>query len=490
MSETTQTELNFIGGNWVAALEGRTYQRFNPYDQSLVATYQDSGAEDVDRAVDAARRAFDTGPWPRMQARERGGVLKRAAALVRARADALADTMTREVGQPRTEQLKMIAGAADSLDYYGGLVMERRDQAISGQRQDALGLILKEPVGVVGSLTAWNAPLSLTHKACPGLAAGCTIVTKPAHQSAGATLALGRIFEEAGLPPGALNIVTSARDNGAVAGQAIAGHEYVDMVTFTGSSATGKAVMRAAANNLKRVKLELGGKSPNIVFADAESLEHTAAAVAKGIFRLAGQSCQAGSRLLVQESAKDEFMERLLKHVQAVKLGDPFAPDTVCGPLVSEDQLRRVQSFIETGKSESRLRMGGNRPDRADLQRGFFLEPTVFDQVSPQARIAKEEAFGPVLSVLTFKDEEEAIALANATAFGLVAGCWTSNLNTAMRVARAVTSGIVWVNCYRDDPPLKYMPTGFRKQSGIGAEMGPEGLDVFLDTKSVMIRIG
>jgi acyl-CoA reductase-like NAD-dependent aldehyde dehydrogenase len=191
----------------------------------------------------------------------------------------------------------------------------------------------------------------------------------------------------------------------------------------------------------------------------------------------------------LQESVKDEFMELLLRHVQAVKLGDPFAPDTVCGPLVSDIQLQRVQSFVDTGMSEGRLLTGGKRPARVDLQRGFFLEPTVFDQVAPEARIAREEAFGPVLSVLTFKDVDQAIALANGTPFGLVAGCWTTNLNTAMRVARSVTSGIVWVNCYRDDPPLKFMPTGFRKQSGIGAEMGPEGLETFLETKSVMIRL-
>ncbi|HSW16845.1 MAG TPA: aldehyde dehydrogenase family protein [Ramlibacter sp.] len=485
----TLTHKNFIGGKWVAAASGETYERRNPFDQSLVASYQDSDEHDVALAVDAAREAFDHGPWPRMSAFDRAAVLRRAAALVRQRKDSLADTMTREVGQPRVEMLKGVASAADALDFYAGLVTERRDEAIAGQRQDAIGMVLKEPVGAVGSLTAWNAPLSLTHKACPGLAAGCVVVTKPAHQSSGAVIELARIFEEAGLPPGALNVVTSARENGAIVGQAIAASDRLDMVTFTGSSATGKAVMRAAANNLKRVKLELGGKSPNIVFADAQSLDHTAAAVAKGIFRLAGQSCQAGSRLLVQESVKDEFMELLLKHVAAVKLGDPFHADTICGPLVSQDQLQRVSAFVERGTSEARLVCGGKRPDREDLRQGFFLEPTVFDQVAPNARIAQEEAFGPVLSVLTFKDEEDAIRIANGTIFGLVAGCWTTKLDTAMRVARALRSGIVWVNCYRDDAPLKYMPTGFRKQSGIGSEMGPEGLEAFLDTKSVMIRL-
>ncbi|WP_168226771.1 aldehyde dehydrogenase family protein [Rhodoferax sediminis] len=489
MAEATTPSQNFIDGKWVNAVNGGTYQRHNPFDQSLVATYQDSDERDAADAIDAARQAFDKGPWSRKSAAERGAVLRRAASLMRDRAQTLADTMTREVGQPKSEMLRAVAGAADALDYYAGLIVERRDEAIGGQRRDAIGMILKEPVGVVGSLTAWNAPLSVTHKACPGLAAGCTVVIKPAHQSSGAVVQFARILEEAGLPPGAFNVVTSARENGAVVGQAIAASDKVDMVTFTGSSATGKAVMRAAAGNLKRVKLELGGKSPNIVFADAASLDHTASVVAKGIFRLAGQSCQAGSRVLVQESVKEEFVELLLKHVAAARMGDPFAEDTMCGPLVSEDQLRRVESYIEAGKSSARLIHGGKRPDRADLRGGFFLEPTIFDQVGADSRIAQEEIFGPVLSILTFKDVEHAIAIANCTIFGLVAGCWTTNLDTAMNVARAVRSGIVWVNCFRDDSPLKYMPTGFQKQSGIGAEMGPEGLEAFLVTKSIMIKL-
>ena len=489
MTDGAMARKNFIGGKWVNALGGETYERRNPFDQSLVATYQDGDERDAELAIDAARAAFDHGPWPHKTATERGEVLRRAAALVRQGSGALADLMTREVGQPRTEQLAMVGGAADALDYYAGLIVGRRDEAVSGQRDDAIGLVIKEPIGVVGSLTAWNAPLSLTHKTCPGLAAGCTVVIKPAHHSSGAVVEFARILEEAGLPPGAFNVVTSARDNGAVVGQAIAASEKVDMITFTGSSATGKAVMRAAANNLKRVKLELGGKSPNIVLADVHSLDIASAAVARGVVRMAGQSCQAGSRLLIQESIKDQFMERLLVHIASATLGDPFSPQTTCGPLVSEVQLKRVDSYVDLGRASARLVTGGRRSDRADLQAGFFFEPTVFDRVEPDARIAKEEVFGPVLSVLTFKDVDEAIRLANSTIFGLVAGCWTTNLTTAIKVARTVSAGVVWVNCYRDDQPLKYMPTSFRKQSGIGAEMGPEGLDAFLEMKSVIIKL-
>ncbi|KWF20563.1 aldehyde dehydrogenase family protein [Burkholderia pseudomultivorans] len=489
MSEVTVYR-NYIDGRWSDALSGDTYERRNPYDQTLTGIYQDSDDRDTEAAIDAARTAFDRGAWPRWTAAERSAVMRRGAAAMRDQADSLADIMTREVGQPRTQQLKAVASAADALDYYANLIVERRDDAVSGQRLDAIGLVLKEPVGVVGSLTAWNAPLSLTHKACPGMAAGCTVVVKPAHQSAGAVIRFAQIMEEAGLPKGVLNVVTSARDNGAVVGQAIARSEKVDMVTFTGSSTTGKAVMRAASANLKRVKLELGGKSPNIVFADVRSIEQTAAAVVQGIFRLAGQSCQAGSRLLIQESIKDEFMAHLARHVAAVKLGDPFDPATMCGPLVSEAQLRRVESYVEIGRAEARLLTGGKRPDGEALRRGFFFEPTVFDDVEPTARIATEEVFGPVLSVTSFTDEDHAIELANATPFGLVTGCWTTNLETAMKVSRSVVAGMVWVNCYRDNPPLRYMPTAFRKQSGIGAEMGPEGLDAFLELKSVMIQHG
>ncbi|MFT3816527.1 MAG: aldehyde dehydrogenase family protein [Rubrivivax sp.] len=488
--ESTEARRNFIGGEWLPSATGEVYERRNPFDQSLAGIYQDSGPEDAARAIGAARQAFDHGPWPRLPAAERAAVLQRAAALLRERAPRIADTMAREVGQPRSEQLKAVAGAAQALDYYAGLIVARRDEAVAGQRADALGLVIKEPVGVVGSLTAWNAPLSLTHKACPGLAAGCTVVIKPAHQSAGAVLEFAAILQEAGLPPGALNVVTSARDNGAVVGQAIAGSALVDLVTFTGSSVTGKAVMRAAADHLTRVKLELGGKSPTIVFADAPSLPHAAAAAAKGIFRLAGQSCQAGSRLLVQDAVKDEFMRLLLREVAAIRLGDPFADDTACGPLVSEAQLQRVADYVEIGRGEAKLLAGGRRPQREDLARGFFFEPTVFDDVPPTARIATEEIFGPVLAVTAFRDAEHAIELANATKFGLVGSCWTSNLGTAMAVARRVTAGLLWINCSRDEPPLKHLPTVFRRASGIGAEMGPEGLDAFLEAKSVMIKHG
>ncbi len=480
---------NFIDGKWVDSLNGETYTRHSPYDQSPIAVYQDSDEADVERAVKAARKAFDEGPWPRMPAAERAAVFKRAAGMLREGIDTFSTIMAREVGQPKREQEKAVLGAADSLEYYAGLIVGRRDESVYGQRQDALGIIAKEPVGVVGSLTAWNTPLSIAHKSCPGMAAGCTLVVKPAHQSSGASAHFAQILAEAGLPAGVFNLVTSANQNGAVVGQAIASSDMIDMVTFTGSSATGKAVMRAAAGNLKRLKLELGGKSPNVVFADTPSIDAAVLTAASGIVRLAGQSCQAGSRLLLQESIKDEFMEKLLVQIGSAKLGDPLDPTTTCGPLVTEAQLQRVEYYAEVGSLSGNLCIGGSRPDDPALKNGWFYRPTVFDRVDYDARIAQEEVFGPVLTVLTFKDVEDAIRIANSTIFGLVAGCWTRDLNTALKFSRQVKAGGIWVNSYRDDAVLKYMPQGGFKQSGIGREVGEEGLDAFLETKSIMIKM-
>ncbi|MGW4335410.1 aldehyde dehydrogenase family protein [Rhodococcus koreensis] len=485
---TAAAHLNFIAGEWTKAVNGATYERRTPYDQTFVAEYQDSDEADVVLAIRAAREAFDSGPWPRMPAVERAAVLRRAAALMRERADELADTMTREIGQPG--QRGAVLAEADQLEYYAGLLISRRDEMVYAQHDDALGLVATEPVGVVGALTAWNAPLSIGHKACPAMAAGCTLVVKPGHQASGAVVQFAQILHDAGLPPGVFNLVTSARDNGALVGQAIASGDGVDMVTFTGSSMTGRAVMRTASDSLKRVHLELGGKSPNVVFADAPSLDVAAAAIAKGIVRLTGQSCQAGSRLLVQESVKDALVERVLEHIDAARLGDPFDPATTCGPLVNEAQLARVESYVEIGKKEARLLMGGTRPQAEELRNGFFFQPTVFDDVSEDARIAREEVFGPVLSILTFRDLDDAIRLANSTSFGLAAGCWSRDIDTALRFAKGIRTGIVWINGYRDDSVLKHMPMGGYRDSGMGREWGPEGLDAFMETKSVMIKLG
>jgi acyl-CoA reductase-like NAD-dependent aldehyde dehydrogenase len=487
VDDVMPVQRNYIGGQWEESVTGRRYQRHSPYDQSLVGIYQDSDERDTEAAIDAAREAFDNGPWPRLTAMQRSAILRKAATLLRERKDEFADIMTKELAQPH--QKGVVLAEADQLDYYAGLVVSDRDEAVYNQREDSIGLVVKEPIGTVAALTSWNVPLSVVHKAVPGMAAGCTLVVKPAHLSSGVVLKLAQLFEDAGVPAGVFNVVTSATDNGAVVGQTLSASHKIDMVSFTGSSATGPHIVRAAAGNMKKMNIELGGKSPNVVFADAPDLDTAAFAAAKGFIRLAGQSCQAGSRLLVQESIKDEFMELVLQKVAEHKLGDPADDSTTCGPLISEDQLRKVESYVEIGKQEGRLLCGGKRPEAEELRRGYFYEPTIFDNISPVSRLAQEEVFGPILAVLTFKDDNDAIQIANNSDFGLAAGCWTSNVNTALKFARHVRSGVVWVNSYRDDVVLKHMPMGAGyKSSGIGREWGPEGLDAFMEIKAIMIK--
>jgi acyl-CoA reductase-like NAD-dependent aldehyde dehydrogenase len=477
----------YIDGKWADARTGQTYERISPYDGTVVGVYPDADEGDTDLAIAAARRAFDGGTWRFAPAAKRAAVLKRAAALVRERADTLAATLVRELGQPN--QRGPVAQAADTLEYYAHLVVDRRDEAITEQHMDAMGIIAKEPVGVVGALTAWNSPMSIAHKACPALAAGCTVVAKPAHFTPGTVLQFAQILDEAGLPPGAFNVVTSARENGAVAGQAIARSPDVDMIAFTGSTVTARKIMAAAAGNLKKLNLELGGKAPNIVFDSVSALDTAIAIIAKATLGLAGQSCVAGTRLLLQESIKDEFLAGLAEKFRAVRMGDPADPQTTMGPLVSAEQLKRVEAYAAAGSQSAHLVLGGSRPRQPGLDAGHFFEPTIFADVPPSARIAQEEIFGPVLSVLTFADAEDAVRLANQTVYGLASGIWAGDISTALRVAKRVRAGVVWVNGYRDGSVLKAMPYGGFKQSGVGRERGREGLDAFLEVKSIMINL-
>jgi acyl-CoA reductase-like NAD-dependent aldehyde dehydrogenase len=478
----------FVDGKWIDALDGKTYERRTPYDGELVGVYPDADVADVDLAIGVARRAFDYQKgWRYTSAGDRAAVLKRASELMLENIDTLRSTLIEEVGQPKQEG--RVTWSAETLDYYSYLIRDRRDDAVTEQRFDALGIIAREPVGVVGALTAWNSPLSIAHKACAALAAGCTLVVKPAHYTAGAIIQFAEIMQEAGLPDGVLNVVTSQRENGAVVGQAISASHDVDMLTFTGSTFTARKIMATAAGSIKRLNLELGGKSPHVVCADVKDMRAAASAAARGVMGLTGQSCQAGTRLLLQESIKDEFLALLMEEFAAVRLGDPFDPATTAGPLVSEEQLGRVSAYVETGKSEAKLILGGGRPEGSQFDRGFFFEPTIFDDVSPSARIAQEEIFGPVLSILTFTDIDDAIRIANDTIYGLAAAVWTNDINDALRFAKRIRAGIVWVNGYRDTSVLKGMPMGGYKGSGIGREHGREGLDAFLETKSIMINL-
>lgn len=475
-----------VDGRWRDARDGATYQRHSPFDQRPLNTYPDADPADLDRAVRAARRAFDDGPWRWWPVERRAAVLRRAATLLRDEEMALARLLASEVGQPR--QAGAVRECAAGLEFYARAAADRRDGAVSEQRPDALGLILREPVGVVGVLSAWNAPLSVVHKAGPALAVGCTVVIKPAHLTAGAVLELARLLREAGLPDGVLNVVTSARDNGAVVGQALASHPMVDMVTFTGSTATGRAVMAAAAGTVKKVVLELGGKSPNIVFPDTPDLDAAVTAAFGGVSSLAGQACKAGSRLLLHEDIHDEFVARLRPLFDTPRLGDPLDPSTTMGPLVSQEQVERVDTLVRTGLAGARVLRGGTRPRGAPLHRGWFYEPTLLDEVPPDAPVAQTEVFGPVLSVLRFHDEREALRIANGTVYGLAAAVWTGDLDRALLFGKRLRAGTVWVNTYRESG-LRYLPSGGWAASGLGLERSREGIEEFLLTKSVHVRI-
>lgn len=450
-----------------------------PRDGATVAEVADAGRKEVDLAVAAARRAFDAGPWPRLSPAERGRVLVRLAELIERDRAVLAATISLEMGKPITEAHDIeLRATAGTFRWYGQLTDKLTDES-PHTAADALALVTREPAGVVAAVVPWNFPLTLASwKVAPALAAGCTVVLKPSELSPLSALLLGRLAVEAGLPPGVLNVVAG----GPAAGQALGLHPDVDVLAFTGSTAVGRHFLRYAADsNLKRVWLELGGKSPNIVLPDAPDLDRAAATAAWGIFFNQGEMCTAPSRLLVHTSIAERMTEAVVAAASALRIGDPLDPATSLGALVSEAHLAKVLDHVETGVAEgARLRTGGQR-------RGPSLEPTVFDEVRPGMRLAREEIFGPVLSVLTFASVEEAVRLANATQYGLAAGLWTSNLSTAHQVARALRAGTVWVNCYEEGDLT--VPFGGVKQSGHGRDKSAHALDKYTDLKTTWIQL-
>ncbi|MFE2988898.1 aldehyde dehydrogenase [Streptomyces sp. NPDC059262] len=464
---------------------GATYAAVSPRDGQVLAQVADGGVAEVDAAVAAARRAFDAGPWPRLAPADRGRALLRLADLLEERRDRLALTVSLEMGKPITDAYDIeLRAAVNTFRFYGQLADKLTDES-PHTAPDALALVTREPTGVVGAVVPWNFPLTIASwKVAPALAAGCTVVLKPSENSPLSALQLGRLATEAGLPPGVLNVVTG---DGPTAGRAIGLHPDVDVLAFTGSTAVGRHFLHYAADsNLKRVWLELGGKSPNIILPDAPDLEKAAATAAWGIFFNQGEMCTAPSRLLVHTSVAERVTEAIVRRAGELCVGDPLDPATEMGALVGEAHLGRVLDHIDTGTSEgARLRTGGTRT-LADTG-GSFLRPTVFDEVSPGMRLAREEIFGPVLSVLTFDDLDEAVALANATEYGLAAGLWTSDLSTAHQVSRALKAGTVWVNCYEEGDLT--VPFGGMKQSGNGRDKSAHALEKYTELKTTWIQL-
>ncbi|WP_046730419.1 aldehyde dehydrogenase [Streptomyces humi] len=464
---------------------GAAFAVVSPRDGQLLTRVADAGQAEVDHAVAAARRAFDSGPWPRLAPAERGRILLRIAELLEERREELALTVTLEMGKPVTEAYAIeLRAAISTFRWYGQLADKLTDES-PHTAPDALALVTREPTGVVGAVVPWNFPLTLASwKVAPALAAGCTVVLKPSESSPLSALLLGRIGTEAGLPPGVLNVVAG---DGPTAGRAIGLHPDIDVLAFTGSTAVGRHYLRYSADsNLKRVWLELGGKSPNIILPDAPDLDAAAATAAWGIFFNQGEMCTAPSRLLVHSSIAERVTDAIVRRAEELRIGDPLDPATEMGALVGEAHLERVRDHIATGHEQgARLRTGGERALTGTG--GSYLRPTVFDRVDPGMRLAREEIFGPVLSVLAFDDLDEAVRLANATEYGLAAGLWTSDLATAHRVSRALKAGTVWVNCYEEGDLT--VPFGGMKQSGNGRDKSAHAIDKYTELKTTWIQL-
>ncbi len=473
----------FIGGEWVDAASGASFPSDNPYTGQPWASIPRGSAADVARAVDAAHQALTSGAWPKLNATQRGALLRKLGDLIAGQSKFLAEIEVRDNGKLYAEMSAQTAYMAQWYYYYAGLADKIEGHVIPSDKPDTFNYTRYEPVGVVACIIPWNSPLLLAAwKLAPALAAGNTVVLKPSEYTSASLLEFMKLIEQAGFPPGVINVVTGF---GAEVGTPLVEHSKVAKVAFTGSDATGQRIYEAAARGLKRVSMELGGKSPNIVFDDAQ-LDNAVKGVISGIFAATGQTCIAGSRLLVQQSIHDQFVEKLVAFAKTAKMGDPMRLDTQVGPVTNQPQFEKILNYMDIAKSEGATAvLGGGKAVRPECGNGWFVEPTIYTGVKNAMRIAQEEVFGPVLSVIPFRDEEEAIAIGNDVVFGLAAGVWTQNMRRAFTMAEKLQAGTVWVNTYR---AVSYLsPFGGYKRSGIGRESGQEMIKEYLQTKSVWI---
>ncbi len=482
-TQAVETKKLFVGGKWLEGT-GKTIEVVNPATEEIIALVPDATDIEVGAAVTAARSALEDGPWAKISARARGRLIYKLAQRIAEKADELARLETMNNGKPFFESQRVdVPSTVECFEYYAGWAdkIEGETVPVDGPY---FNYTLREPVGVVGAIVPWNFPLLLAaYKVAPALACGNTVVLKPAEQTPLTALMLGQIAQEVGFPDGVLNVITGF---GPTAGAALVRHPGVDKIAFTGSTSTGQEIMRLAAGTLKKVSLELGGKSPNVVFADAD-LDAAVKGAVMGIFYGKGEVCTAGSRLFVEEKIHGPFMEKLVERAKKMTPGDPFDPKTRLGPVVSKEQMNRVLNYIESGKSEGAKLLTGGKRATGEHGKGFFVEATVFDNVGPQMKIAQEEIFGPVLATLQFENFDEAVSKSNQTVYGLASAIWTRDIKKAHAFAKAVKAGTVWVNTYGNYDAA--MPFGGYKMSGFGRELGKAALDSYTQIKSVWVNL-
>jgi aldehyde dehydrogenase (NAD+) len=476
----------YIDGKWTDPAGGEWFDSHNPYTGKPWASIPRGSADDVDRAVAAAHAAFTGGEWPGLTATGRGHLLRNLGDLVAKNADALAEIEVRDNGKLMTEMLGQLRYIPQWYYYYGGLADKIEGSVIPTDKADTFNFTRYEPLGVVGAITAWNSPLLLiAWKLAPGLAAGNTFVIKPSEYTSASALEFVKLVEQAGFPAGVVNVVTGFGDE---VGAPLVSHPDVAKIAFTGSEAAGQVVYENAARGIKRVTLELGGKSPNIVFEDA-NIDDAVKGVISGIFAATGQTCIAGSRLLVQESIHGEFLDKLVAFAKTARMGDPADLDTQVGPVTTQPQYQKILDYIDIATKEgATCLLGGGPADRPECGDGWFVEPTIFSSITNDMRIAQEEVFGPVLAAIPFKDDDDAVGIANDSKYGLAAGVWTQSIRRALRMSEQLRAGTVWVNTYR---AVSYTsPFGGYKRSGVGRENGIEAIREYMQVKSVWINSG